>query len=273
MAEAPFTSPIKSPIKVGSMLFTMVDPNKGHEVAYNRWYERDHFYAGCMAGPWLFAGRRWVAPRDLKALRFPADSPVAQPVQAGSYVSIYWHLEGHRDDHGAWASPQVHWLYANGRGFPERTHVHTLIYNHDWRHHRDADPVPLELSLDHNFPGLAALILKRNPAVDKARLERWFREEYLPGWLEGSPVASCSAWSPVLRPAGAASSPMTIPQLEDPEQVTTQLYFLDRDPRESWDKFRQLGKDFDASGLGRVIFATPFIPTNVSTDDYTDQLW
>ena len=63
------------------------------------------------------------------------------------------------------------YLYANGRGFPERTHVHTLIYNHDWRHHRDADPVPLELSLDHNFPGLAALILKRNPDVDKARLE------------------------------------------------------------------------------------------------------
>ena len=30
------------PLKVGSMLFTLVDPNLGHEVAYNRWYERDH---------------------------------------------------------------------------------------------------------------------------------------------------------------------------------------------------------------------------------------
>ena len=28
------------------MLFTMVDPEQGHEVEYNRWYERDHFYAG-----------------------------------------------------------------------------------------------------------------------------------------------------------------------------------------------------------------------------------
>ena len=44
------------PIRVGSCLFTMVDPNPGHEVEYNRWYERDHFYAGCMIGPWLFAG-------------------------------------------------------------------------------------------------------------------------------------------------------------------------------------------------------------------------
>ena len=42
------------PIKIGQMLFTMVDPNRGHEVAYNRWYERDHFYAGCMTGPGWF---------------------------------------------------------------------------------------------------------------------------------------------------------------------------------------------------------------------------
>jgi len=31
------------PIKLGSMLFTLVEPRRGHEVAYNRWYERDHF--------------------------------------------------------------------------------------------------------------------------------------------------------------------------------------------------------------------------------------
>jgi hypothetical protein len=61
------------PIKVGSMLFTMVEPHKGHEVEYNRWYERDHFYAGCMIGAWQFAGRRFVATRDLKSLRYPDD--------------------------------------------------------------------------------------------------------------------------------------------------------------------------------------------------------
>ena len=54
---------------LGSALFTLVEPHQGHEVAYNRWYERDHFYAGCMVGPWLFAGRRWVCTRDLKDLR------------------------------------------------------------------------------------------------------------------------------------------------------------------------------------------------------------
>ena len=72
------------PIKLGGALVTMVEPHKGHEVAYNRWYERDHFYAGCMIGPWLFAGRRWVAPRALKDLRFPATSPVAEPDASGA---------------------------------------------------------------------------------------------------------------------------------------------------------------------------------------------
>ena len=46
------------PIRVGSMLYTLVDPDQGREVAYNRWYERDHFYGGCMSGPWCLAGSR-----------------------------------------------------------------------------------------------------------------------------------------------------------------------------------------------------------------------
>ena len=49
------------PIALGTVLFTMVEPHTGHELEYNRWYERDHFYAGCMVGPWLFAGRRWAS--------------------------------------------------------------------------------------------------------------------------------------------------------------------------------------------------------------------
>ena len=53
------------PVKLGSMLFTIVEPHRGHEVAYNRWYERDHFYSGCLIGPYNFAGRRFVATAEL----------------------------------------------------------------------------------------------------------------------------------------------------------------------------------------------------------------
>lgn len=36
------------PIKLGSILFTMVEPGAGYEAEYNRWYERDHLYSGVM---------------------------------------------------------------------------------------------------------------------------------------------------------------------------------------------------------------------------------
>ena len=124
-------------IQIGSTLLTLVEPHRGSEVAYNRWYERDHFYAGCMIGPWLFAGRRWVATRDLKDLRFPDDTPFVPNVRDGSYVAIYWIHDDHYDDHVEWATEQVNWLYANGRGYQNRVHKHTGMYFHRGRWYRD----------------------------------------------------------------------------------------------------------------------------------------
>src|ERR671930_543996 len=103
-------------IRLGSILYTLVEPRRGHEVAYNRWYERDHFYAGCMIGPFLFAGSRWVATRELKNLRWPDDETVAKPIDNGSYVAIYYVEKGHHMDHfDEWARPQVRTLYGEGR--------------------------------------------------------------------------------------------------------------------------------------------------------------
>ncbi len=258
------------PVQVGSMLFTMVDPQRGHEVAYNRWYERDHFYAGCMVGPWLFAGRRWVAPQPFKALRYPTDSPIARPsVQAGSYVAIYWIHAGHHDEHHEWAGKQAAWLYQNGRGFNERTHVHTLMYTHDWTRYRDADPVPLALSLDHPFAGMATVAIERHEGVEGPRFDVWYRDQYLDGVLAGSPIASCSRWVPIPQREG----PMIIPRVERTHLLDLHLFFLDAPPAQSWGRFERLGRDVEASGLGRVVFASPWLPTVVGTDRYTDELW
>ncbi len=82
------------PIKLGGALFTMVEPHKGHEVAYNRWYERDHFYAGCMIGAWNITGGRFVATKECKAKRYPADSPICPDPTSGSYLAVYWILAG-----------------------------------------------------------------------------------------------------------------------------------------------------------------------------------
>jgi hypothetical protein len=239
-------------------------------VAYNRWYERDHFYAGCLVGPWLFAGRRWVATRPLKELRYPADSSLARPsVQAGSYVAIYWIHAGHHEEHHNWAGPQARALYRDGRGFNERTHIHTLLYTRDWTRYRDADPVPLELSLDHPFAGMAMVAIERREGVDKDRFDAWYRDQYLPKMLAGSPVASATGWSPIPQGEG----PMAIPRVERTHLLNMHLFFLDAPAAESWDRFVRLGADVAASGLAQVIFASPWLPTVVGTDKYTDQLW
>jgi hypothetical protein len=257
-------------VEVGSMLFTMVDPHPGHEEAYNRWYERDHFYAGCLVGPWLFAGSRWVATRPLKELRFPEESSLARPsVRAGSYLAFYWIHAGHHEEHHTWASQQARWLYQHGRGFNERTHVHTLLYTLDWVAHRDADPVPLELALDHRFAGLVTVAVERGEGVDQSRLDDWMRRSHLPRMLAGSPIASCSTWSPIPQGEG----PMPIPRVERTHLLDLQLYFLDEPAVESWPRFEALARDLAATGMGRVVFASPWLPTKPGTDRYTDELW
>src|SRR4051812_1622996 len=135
------------PVKVGSMLLTLVDPNKGFESAYNRWYERDHYIAGCLIGPYNFAGSRWVATREMKDLRWGTEA-VASPIDAGSYVAIYWIEAGHPGDWGAWALEQVRWLFGNGRGFGGRSHVHTGNFDHGGDDYPDARPGPVGVALD-----------------------------------------------------------------------------------------------------------------------------
>ena len=76
-------SKLNHEVAIGGALITMVEPHLGHEKGYNRWYEDDHFYAGAMCMPWMMAGRRYVATRDLQLLRYPEDSWIAQPVTAG----------------------------------------------------------------------------------------------------------------------------------------------------------------------------------------------
>ena len=72
------------PVKLGSMLLTLVEPHRGHEVAYNRWYERDHFYAGCMVGPVQF--RRAALRRHGRSQGPARPGPLGHHGRAGSGI-------------------------------------------------------------------------------------------------------------------------------------------------------------------------------------------
>lgn len=227
------------PIDVGSMLFTLVEPHRGHEVAYNRWYERDHFYAGCLVGAYNFAGRRFVAPRRLKALRTPADAP-------GSYLALYWILADHHDEWNRWAYRELKQLHADDRMFPHRDHIHTLLYTRDRVDHRDDDPVPAALALDHPFGGL---VVVRGEGEHRPPLP--------------ASAAMRITWTPMPLLVDAPG----VEKDEGGADRFVHLYFLERDPEEVWDDYAGFADDPVVEWLG------PFIPTIPGTDTYTDELW
>jgi hypothetical protein len=264
------------PIRIGTLLYTLVEPHRGHQVAYNRWYERDHFYAGCQIGAYNFSGARFVATAPNKALRLPApggDGPgplVADP-QTGSYLGLYYVLAGHHDEWNRWAVDQVNVLHAAGRMFEERDHIHTGLYHFEWEHRREEDGVPAELTLDHRFPGLVSVFVEPDAGVEPDRVGAWYRDEFLPSVLPGSAVATVLAFSPLPL---LADAPGDVPRSGEVDRRVLLLFFVDQEPAGAWSTvFATQPERLAAAGLGSVLWASPFIGTVPGTDTYTDQLW
>ena len=230
------------PIRIGTMLYTLVEPHRGHEVAYNRWYERDHFYAGCQIGAYNFAGARFVATADCKSVRVPprAAAPdwgsdaLARPVAdsaVGSYLGLYFVLDGHHDEWNRWAVDQVNTLHAAGRMFEHRDHIHTGLYRFEWEHRRDEDGVPAELTLDHRFPGMASVFVEATGDASPGQVGRFYRDELLPRLLAQTPVATALGFSPLPL---LADAPGDVPRDEPSGERTLILFFVDEDPLASW---------------------------------------
>jgi hypothetical protein len=258
------------PIKLGSMLFTLVEPRRGHEVAYNRWYERDHFYSGCMIGPYNFAGKRFVATAALKAMRDPDPSVITGERGRGSYLALYWVLDGYHDVWNRWAVDQVKALHKAGRMFAERDHVHTLLYRYAWERARDADGLPAELALDHPSAGLVAMFSDRAEDVSADALQTWMRDEHLPTLLPGTAVRLVVAADPLPL---LIDAPGDVPRSEADDRRQLTLWFLDTPPRDAWDTVTAHRRALEQSGRAAVVACLPFVPTVPGTDTYTDELW
>jgi hypothetical protein len=266
--EASDDADLGGEIALGSALFTLVEPHRGHEVDYHRWYERDHFYGGCMMGPWYFAGRRWVATRDLKNLRIGAvDNPdgpgeLFGDDQAGSFLALYWTIKGRFRENTDWATRQVHWLHRNNRMFAHRDHIHTLLYRYRGAEQRDTDGVPAELALDHPFRGLGAVVVERKEGSGDTAPDTALEPD--------SPVALVLKFAGVPLPPDA---PVTQPGTDGVGRRELQLWFADAEPHHWWPTVRNYADSLRTSGEASVRWAAPFIPTIPGTDTYCDQLW
>jgi len=249
------------PVELGGALVTLVEPHQGHEVAYNRWYERDHFYAGCMLGAWTLSGARFVATRDLKDLRAP-DSTVTPDPLDGSYLSLYWIVAGKFGEWMEWGTRQVKHLIDEDRMFPHREHVHTVMYRfHSEVPGRD-DGVPVELALDHRSPSLVMTIVDRADGVDSAAVAAW--------WAENAPTHEVTAvFDPVPMPTDA---PSDVPA-ERTADRTLLLAFVDDDVTTAWGAtWSGVPAGLADAGLGSTAFHGPFKGTVPGTDTYADQL-
>jgi hypothetical protein len=253
--------------KIGSALITMVEPHPGQDAAYNRWYEDDHFNAGAMAFPWLFAGRRWVATVPYQQLRYPEDSAVAQPLSAGKYISTYWITDGQFESQMRWAVGTNHRLFADGRVFLERDHTFTSFQRYRGVVYRDAIGPRDVHALDYPYKGLVLEVIDSPDAASCEQMLQWILAERIPP--AGSKVALGTVFQPMPLPADKQ------PYVKDVEGIDTRLtilWFTESDPAEIWDEFAGVGERVAATGLGRVELMAPFIPTLPGTETYVDQL-
>jgi hypothetical protein len=229
-------------LELGHALITMIEPDRETIREYNRWYERDHFLSGVLAGPGAFAGQRWVATRDLKALRRPSPSVVADPVDDGSFVTVYWIERDKLQDHVDWGFPEAARLAGLGRMDPRRHHVSTSYYDLVGVTARDADPVPAELALHHPYAGMVVV----------------WSDDDVSASLVGGPVAQVVTWTP-----SSAVPQMPGAVLGDPERrVFVHTCFVD-DLSQGWP---------DLAGVDALLVA-PFVPTVPGTETHLDRLW
>ncbi|MEY2402812.1 MAG: hypothetical protein QOD38_363 [Acidimicrobiaceae bacterium] len=262
------------PVKVGSMLLTLVDPNKGYESAYNRWYERDHYYGGCLIGPHCLAGSRWVAPRTLKDLRWPQhDGVIASPWDAGSYVAIYFVEAGHHGDFFGWGSKQVKALYGDGRGFNERTHVHTILYDHVGASYRDSDPVPVELALDAAYDGLVIAWFDASEGRGARDVHNAVVSGPLTELLANTDIEIASTWLPSPGQERPPGTPMDLGSGPGGPERLVQLFFVRGDVTAAVPKIRQYTDAIESGSLATTRLVAPFFRTAVGTDKYVDELW
>jgi hypothetical protein len=260
-----------TPARVGAMLFSLVEPYPGLHRTFNRWYERDHFYAGVMTLAGSLSGARWVATRDLKARRYPDPSPIVPEPGKGSFLHAYY-IDAERFDEWDRASVDVvlqHLLPA-GRMFPRREHVLTKLFDLDHASYRDADPVPALLTLDHRYAGLVTVVGRGADGVSRDEVDAWMRDVLLPERLDGSPVASVLTFTP--RPF-TGERPADLVVEPDPPTRFLQLWFVERDPGQVWDDvFQPLGPAIDRSGIAVTEWVGGFVPAVPGTDTHVDDL-
>jgi hypothetical protein len=200
-------------VEIGTAIVSYIEPHPGQAVAFNRWYERDHFPAAVKAGPGVFAGGRFVATRACKELRPAAGRLFGDPAR-GSYLAVAWVLPGKQAEWDAWVAREMETIAAEGRLFAGRDHVHTAVYETVW----DSGEIDAIVALDRGGAGAIVAAAERDaphldlPATVGLRLARTVVSQVDPppheivlGLCIDDPLRTFAELTPALAGCGFAS--------------------------------------------------------------------
>src|SRR5690606_25767572 len=94
---------------------------------------------------------RFVATRDLKECRSGTGVADGMAVATGSFLNLYWILEGRREPALAWSVDQVRRLARQGRMGPPTQSVSTGFYAYAGGLFSKEEAVPAELALEYPY--------------------------------------------------------------------------------------------------------------------------
>ncbi len=122
-------------VQIGTAVIAYIEPHAGQAQAFNRWYERDHFYAAATAGPGRVLGR--ALGRDARVQggatrRTRRGSAIRRAARTSATV---WLLEDKQAEWDAWVAREMESLRTQARRmFAGRDHLHTAVYRFRGEH-------------------------------------------------------------------------------------------------------------------------------------------
>jgi hypothetical protein len=264
-------------VHIGAVWVSLMEPDAGHEAAFNQWYGDDHFYAGGMGLAWIFAGRRWISTREHQAVRVSRWNDTFRPAAAGRFLHLNLFSRGHVQDVGTALGDTIAGLAGEGRMYVEdipRRHVFSRIQPYAGVvYAAPEDEGPLDVhALDFPFGGVVVEVLRARPGHDREQLVTWLREDFLPGHLPAARAALCLDRD---LPEELATRTRRIPQAygEGADERVTLLWFTEDDALNDWDgRFAHHADALEEAGVAHLEFASPFIPTVPGTNRHIDEI-
>jgi len=244
-------------VELGHAIFNLSEPHSGCELAWNRWYERDHLIAGGTFAPWTMSSQRWIATRAHKDVRAPRENPIAQPCDHGSFLAALWIQKDRLTDQQAWVAEQMKRLAEHGRNFDEKDVLIAGTWDYLGGALRDSDGVPPELALERRYPGLVLAWLERAPDRPLEASCDALVGEVLPGRIEKSPIAQALCFTPLPKADWWPKAAPEVPGVGDRILVA---FFLECDPLDVWsDRFAGLGEAIESATRARMLLIAPFV--------------